>query len=131
MAITDNSRFHLVFCIFSYFERDVECVRRFFRKRFRYHSDEFPRFQDVVPESARKQTKLPKTAPEAENVDEANPTTTEGGDMRLDLLAKASGFGGSKQDRELEQVSAARRAVRICLCTTGSQTDNRLLLFNL
>ncbi|SPO32784.1 related to RIO2 protein [Ustilago trichophora] len=92
-----------------YFERDVECVRRFFRKRFRYHSDEFPRFQDVVPEYARKQTKLPKTAPEAENVDEANPTTTEGGDMRLDLLAKASGFGGSKQDRELEQYMSSLR----------------------
>lgn len=30
--------------------------------------------------------------------------------MRLDLLAKASGFGGSKQDRELEQVSIIDRA---------------------
>ncbi len=29
--------------------------------------------------------------------------------MRLDLLAKASGFGGSKQDRELEQVSSLPR----------------------
>lgn len=90
----------------SYFDRDVECVRRFFRKRFRYISDEFPRFQDVVPEHARKQTKLPKTTTDAEAVDEANTTTSESGDVRLDLLAKASGFGGSKQDRELEQVSA-------------------------
>ena len=74
-------------------------------------SDEFPRFQDVVPEYLRKQTKLPKTAPDAENAenaDEAN-TTTQDGDMRLDLLAKASGFGGSKQDRELEQVSSKCR----------------------
>lgn len=93
----------------SYFERDVECVRRFFRKRFRYHSDEFPRFQDVVPEYARKQTKLPKTVPATENVEQAEATTTEAGDIRLDLLAKASGFGGSKQDRELEQVSKSAK----------------------
>lgn len=95
----------------SYFDRDVECVRRFFRKRFRYQSEEFPRFQDVVPEFARKQTKLPKAAPDAdvEAVDEAEAPSEEGLDMRLDLLAKASGFGGSKQDRELEQVSSLPR----------------------
>ncbi|TKY90238.1 hypothetical protein EX895_000236 [Sporisorium graminicola] len=92
-----------------YFDRDVECVRRFFRKRFRYISDEFPRFQDVVPEHARKQTKLPKTTTDAEAVDEANTTTSESGDVRLDLLAKASGFGGSKQDRELEQYMSSLR----------------------
>ncbi|CDW97803.1 hypothetical protein, partial [Sporisorium scitamineum] len=86
-----------------YFERDVECVRRFFRKRFRYHSDEFPRFQDVVPEYARKQTKPKPTTDVGEAVDEAGSVAAEAGDVRLDLLAKASGFGGSKQDRELEQ----------------------------
>lgn len=71
-------------------------MRRFFRKRFRYHSDEFPRFADIVPEHIRKQTKIAKT-----NAD----TPQDGQDVRLDLLAKASGFGGSKQDFELEQVS--------------------------
>lgn len=90
----------------SYFDRDVECVRRFFRKRFRYQSDEFPRFQDVVPEYARKQTKLPKSAPDSDPTEgEDGAASTANGDVRLDLLAKASGFGGSKQDRELEQVS--------------------------
>jgi len=93
----------------SYFDRDVECVRRFFRKRFRYHSDEFPRFQDIVPEYARKQTKLPKNVPSAEPTEEAE-TIPQNGDVRLDLLAKASGFGGSKQDRELEQVSIIDRS---------------------
>ena len=93
----------------SYFDRDVECVRRFFRKRFRYLSDEFPRFQDVVPEYARKQTRLPKPTADVDNSEEADGATSESGDVRLDLLAKASGFGGSKQDRELEQVSALHR----------------------
>ncbi|SJX65336.1 related to RIO2 protein [Sporisorium reilianum f. sp. reilianum] len=93
-----------------YFDRDVECVRRFFRKRFRYQSEEFPRFQDVVPKYARKQTKLPKTTADAEAVDKANDTTSaQTGDVRLDLLAKASGFGGSKQDRELEQYMSSLR----------------------
>ncbi|SOV05507.1 related to RIO2 protein [Ustilago sp. UG-2017a] len=91
-----------------YFDRDVECVRRFFRKRFRYHSDEYPRFQDVVPEHARKQTKLPKTAPDAQNGEQASPAP-ESGHVRLDLLAKASGFSGTKEDRELEQFMSALR----------------------
>ncbi|KAJ1571323.1 hypothetical protein NDA12_006486 [Ustilago hordei] len=91
-----------------YFDRDVECVRRFFRKRFRYHSDEYPRFQDVVPEHARKQTKLPKTAPDAQNGEQACPAP-ESADVRLDLLAKASGFSGTKEDRELEQFMSALR----------------------
>lgn len=99
--------------LFSYFERDVECVRRFFRKRFRYHSDEFPRFQDVVPEYARKQTKPKPTTDVGEAVDEAGSVAAEAGDVRLDLLAKASGFGGSKQDRELEQVSCAAAVAMI------------------
>lgn len=71
-------------------------MRRFFRKRFRYHSDEFPRFADIVPEHIRKQTKLAKPHTDA---------SQDGQDIRLDLIAKASGFGGSKQDFELEQVS--------------------------
>ncbi|GAK66635.1 RIO1-domain-containing protein [Moesziomyces antarcticus] len=92
-----------------YFDRDVECVRRFFRKRFRYHSDEFPRFQDVVPEFVRKQTKLPKSAPQPQDVDQDAVNNVQTGDVRLDLLAKASGFGGSKQDRELEQYMSSLR----------------------
>lgn len=81
-------------------------MRRFFRKRFRYHSDEFPRFADIVPEHFRKQTKLAK--PDLD-------TPTIGQDVRLDLVAKASGFGGSKQDFELEKVRScflARQCVR-------------------
>jgi hypothetical protein len=86
----------------SYFDRDVECVRRFFRNRFRYHSDERPRFSDVVPEHMRKITKLAKNQTEASHAQE--DVHAANGDVRLDLLAKASGFGGSKHEHELEKV---------------------------
>ncbi|GAB6018467.1 hypothetical protein CHUAL_000168 [Chamberlinius hualienensis] len=33
-----------------YFDRDVTCVREFFRKRFKYESEDFPTFADVVRE---------------------------------------------------------------------------------
>jgi RIO kinase 2 len=46
-----------------YFDRDVTCIREFFRKRFQYESKEWPRFTDIVREG------------------------------RLDLDVRASGFG--------------------------------------
>jgi RIO kinase 2 len=30
-----------------YFKRDVNCVREFFRRRFNYESEEFPKFEDI------------------------------------------------------------------------------------
>lgn len=33
--------------LFSYFDRDVCCVREFFKKRFGYESDEYPKFSDL------------------------------------------------------------------------------------
>ncbi|WFD33925.1 non-specific serine/threonine protein kinase [Malassezia cuniculi] len=54
-----------------YFMRDVHCVRRFFFKRFRYESDDYPRFAQV-----------------RELIERDNATT-----VRLDALARASGFG--------------------------------------
>ena len=66
-----------------YFARDVECVRRFFRKRFRFESDEFPTFEQVM-----------KTIAE----DDAEA-------VRLDALARASGFGKvTDADAVLESV---------------------------
>ena len=64
-----------------YFMRDVDCVRRFFFKRFRYESDDYPHFSDVcaaIEEDAEDKT-------------------------RLDALARASGFGaGSEAQNQLE-----------------------------
>lgn len=31
-----------------YFERDVECVRTFFRRKFNYDSDDYPKFSEIV-----------------------------------------------------------------------------------
>ena len=50
-----------------YFNRDVDCVRRFFKKRFRFESDEYPMFEDVIKEAGRE-------------------------DPRLDAITKASGY---------------------------------------
>ncbi|KAI0274644.1 RIO1 family-domain-containing protein [Gloeopeniophorella convolvens] len=51
-----------------YFNRDVECIRTFFRRRFRYESAIYPRFKSTVSDG-----------------------DTEG--FRLDVVVEASGFG--------------------------------------
>lgn len=37
---------HLFF--FRLFERDVRCIQEFFRKRFKYESEDYPKFEDIV-----------------------------------------------------------------------------------
>jgi len=51
-----------------YFNRDVECIRRFFRRRFRYESALYPRFRKTLAE------------------------TPDGDGFRLDVMVAASGF---------------------------------------
>lgn len=64
-----------------YFNRDVECIRTFFRRRFRYESTLWPRFVSTVKE--------------------VEGNETEG--FRLDVVVAASGFS-SKEQRILEEV---------------------------
>ncbi|KAK7064166.1 Serine/threonine-protein kinase rio2 [Favolaschia claudopus] len=52
-----------------YFNRDVECIRTFFRRRFRYESALYPRFKSTLSEDGVKT-----------------------GDFRLDVMVAASGF---------------------------------------
>lgn len=59
------------------FDRDVNCVRRFFRKRFRFESEEYPIFAKVM-ETVRQ--------------DESE---------RLDVLSRASGFNKSLEQDDL------------------------------
>ncbi|CAE6419187.1 unnamed protein product [Rhizoctonia solani] len=66
-----------------YFNRDVECIRRFFRRRFNYESAVYPRFSKTV----------------AENENE------EG--FRLDVVVAASGFGG-KEMKALDEYMESR-----------------------
>ena len=37
----------------SYFNRDVECIRTFFARRFKYESSVFPKFTSVVRDGVR------------------------------------------------------------------------------
>ncbi|CAE7146840.1 unnamed protein product [Rhizoctonia solani] len=55
-----------------YFNRDVECIRRFFRRRFNYESAVYPRFSKTLVENEE----------------------DEG--FRLDVVVSASGFGGKE-----------------------------------
>jgi RIO kinase 2 len=66
-----------------YFNRDVECIRAFFKRRFRYESLVYPEFRTIVEEGSGMKE----------------------GDFRLDVVVAASGF--DKKDMEtLEKVSS-------------------------
>ncbi|OBZ79160.1 Serine/threonine-protein kinase rio2 [Grifola frondosa] len=58
-----------------YFNRDVECIRRFFKRRFRYESSIYPRFRSIK-----------------------NETSGDGsGAFHLDLVVAASGYDKGEQ----------------------------------
>ncbi|TCD61751.1 hypothetical protein EIP91_007977 [Steccherinum ochraceum] len=62
-----------------YFNRDVECIRTFFRRRFNYESSLYPRFRSTMKEGSE-----------------------EDGGFRLDVVVAASGFKKS-DERILEE----------------------------
>ncbi|KAG8712577.1 hypothetical protein FRC08_014350 [Ceratobasidium sp. 394] len=68
-----------------YFNRDVECIRRFFKRRFNYESAVYPRFSKTV-------------APNEEE---------DGQGFRLDVVVAASGFSG-KEMKILDEYIASR-----------------------
>jgi RIO kinase 2 len=59
-----------------YFNRDVQCIRTFFKKRFRYESTVYPRFSATIKDGKK--------------------------DFELDVMVAASGFG-KKEGEELER----------------------------
>ena len=68
-----------------YFNRDVQCVRDFFRKRFRYESSVYPRFSATIREDGKRE-------------------------FALDVAVAASGFGkkeGDELDRYMRMVREA------------------------
>lgn len=69
-----------------YFNRDVECIRTFFRRRFKYESALYPRFKAVKAES-----------------------NGEHDDFRLDVMVAASGFA-KKDQKTLEEYMEAVQA---------------------
>ena len=72
----------------------MKCIRKFFRKRFRYEAASWPTWRDVI---------------EQEEEDELHAESSDQGGtrLRLDLEVEASGFGGAMQ-RELEDVREDR-----------------------
>ncbi|KAG8828584.1 hypothetical protein FRC17_007490 [Serendipita sp. 399] len=68
-----------------YFNRDVECIRTFFKRRFKYESLLWPKFTSTLREGVEK---------------EKGDGDDEG--FRLDVVVAASGFGNKDQE-ELEK----------------------------
>jgi len=71
-----------------YFNRDVDCIRTFFKRRFGYESLVWPRFTSTFKEGEERRKN------KGEEGDEG---------FRLDVVVAASGFGGKEQE-ELEKV---------------------------
>ncbi|KAF8912730.1 RIO1 family-domain-containing protein [Gymnopilus junonius] len=69
-----------------YFNRDVECIKTFFKRRFRYESSLYPRFRKVVDEE-------PWSGQDS---------------FRLDVMVEASGFGR----REMKVLEEYMESVR-------------------
>lgn len=75
--------------ICSYFNRDVECIRQFFRRRFNYESKLYPRFKSTMKEGGGR----------------------DGEGFHLDVVVAASGFKKSDQ-KVLEEVRISTRGLR-------------------
>nr|XP_019007795.1 Atypical/RIO/RIO2 protein kinase [Kwoniella pini CBS 10737]OCF46576.1 Atypical/RIO/RIO2 protein kinase [Kwoniella pini CBS 10737] len=83
-----------------FFNRDVNCIRRFFRRRFRYESLSWPTWKDVL--EGEDEEDLPAISEEAEDDNQPDKaSTTAQKRLRIDLEVEASGFGRALQ-RELE-----------------------------
>jgi RIO kinase 2 len=108
---------------FSFFDRDVKCIRKFFKKRFRFESREWPTFQSVMAEeaefaaeekrylaekkaaeelAAEQAESAEGDAPVAEKAEVEEPSRPTR--IRLDKEVEASGFARHMQ-KELEDVS--------------------------
>lgn len=103
----------------SFFDRDVNCIRKFFLKRFKFEGQNWPTWKDVLESEAGEEVEgevkdqsgaivgTPSGATDGEERDgenEAESSTKSKRPIRLDLLVAASGFGGALQ-RQLEDVS--------------------------
>lgn len=70
--------------LIRYFNRDVECIRTFFRRRFKYESALYPRFKSVQDDK-------------------------EGEGFQLDVMVAASGF--AKKDQKILEEVRSRTAI--------------------
>ncbi|WFC98580.1 non-specific serine/threonine protein kinase [Malassezia yamatoensis] len=86
-----------------YFDRDVDCVKRFFLRRFRFESDEYPIFQTTIE-------------------------SMNGSETRLDTLTKASGY--NNQFNELSSHLEALRVTSDAEFNTDSENSQATSEFN-
>lgn len=84
----------------SFFNRDVNCIRRFFRRRFRYEATSWPTWKDVL----EIETGNAESAIQEKSSDDLTDLPETQKRVRIDLEVEASGFGRALQ-RELEDVS--------------------------
>ncbi|WWD20863.1 hypothetical protein CI109_105340 [Kwoniella shandongensis] len=93
-----------------FFNRDVNCIRRFFKRRFRYEGATWPTWKDVLEGEDEVEQNGSADAAETEEGEEGQADTTEEQAessktaekrVRIDLEVEASGFGRIMQ-RELE-----------------------------
>jgi hypothetical protein len=101
----------------SFFDRDVACVRRFFRNRFRYESDDWPTFRQTLADLAEERAGRadPESGLDADLDDDEVFERSEKnvmarkGLVRLDEIVEASGFARNMW-KDLEEVSQRRCA---------------------
>lgn len=103
----------------SYFDRDVDGVRSFFRKRFRFEGDHYPSFRDVVPTTRQKEREVraARRARRAKNIKDGEVAKSDEDPLaeneqhlglELDVLAGASGLGSASDCvSDLDQYMAA------------------------
>ncbi|WVF67880.1 hypothetical protein IAT40_002641 [Kwoniella sp. CBS 6097] len=93
-----------------FFNRDVNCIRRFFRRRFRYEAASWPTWKDVLEGDEEVEGDLGTVEEEDEDAEGEDESTQESKAesstaaqkrLRIDLEVEASGFGRNLQ-RELE-----------------------------
>ncbi|OXG13107.1 RIO kinase 2 [Cryptococcus neoformans Th84] len=83
-----------------FFSRDVNCIRRFFRRRFRYEATSWPTWKNVL----EIETGNAENAVQGGVNDGLTDLPVAQNRVRIDLEVEASGFGRALQ-RELEDVS--------------------------
>lgn len=112
-------------CYTSFFDRDVQCIRRFFRRRFRLETEDYPTFRSTLSDLADERSG--KSEPESGLESGLDTDYEDGilvwseerrmkarmarrGEVRLDEMVEASGFGKDMW-KDLEMVSRIVRSL--------------------
>ena len=110
----------IVFYLCRYFDRDVQCIRDFFKRRFSYESHLYPSFSDIMYVAVHAFTSLPN------NVCACSPyclpycwTISHSIRESLDTVVLASGFSKDMQE-SLEQVRLFNKIFQLYILVNPS-----------